>query len=321
MANSALYDMGEFGRVNVPKKAIAAQDIIYQLSTHLSTLGKCGIPMEQAVNEMIKTDVTAGTTGHDKVRIDAPVDPSKLEYKTLKSEIEWSNYTYTILEGAKLGARVPNAMWRDSIRSAAEYFAAVKDYRFFSALSNVVSTTSPDHSVAATAVWDGASADIETDIVNAIQAIAGDSNIQSGEKITVVVPTKVEYQAQKLTLINNIQRTIKDYLQQSFGLQIIGYRPPKDETGTVVSALDGLGNHAYVFAQGANTGTFFEYSRAEAARRGIVMVEHSRLHARGDMYTQKMGTACLMSWDRIGTYTSSTSYKNTRVYKIEDVKT
>ena len=303
---------GEYGNVDVPKKAIQAQGIIYQASTLMSVAEQAGIPTVKVKDVDVKWDVTKGTTGKDDVAIDADVDAGKLEYRTISTAIKWSIYKYMILEGSKLHAREPNALWQDSVRSAAEYLAAVRDYRTLSAVK-----AGKASEAAAGALWTASTADPEDDVVTALRTIADESNIKQGEKITVMIPAKAAYEIKRLTLIGNIQRTIEDYLSKSFQLQFFTYRPYIDEDGNAI--LDALGNDATVFVQGRNTALQFMFDPAEANRRKIPLVEHSRLHGRGDLYTQKMGTAALAIWDGIQTF-SATTPLTARIYNITDIK-
>lgn len=306
------YGDGQVGNINVPKKAVAAMDVIYNVSALLSVMDKAGIPSLTVKETDVIMDATKGVQGEDRVEIDAAIDPKRVSYKQIKSSIIWSNYSYDILEGGKLNARDLDAIWDNNMMSAAEYFAAIKDYR---TLSKLVSTAM--NSAAATTTWGATGADPEKDVLNGISKIMETSNIQTGEKISVVVPAKVFYEVNKLNLINNIQRTVKDYLEKSFELQIFSYRPQTNAAGTVVN--DGLSTNALMFVQGRKTAYQVTYDPAEAARRKIPMIETMRMFGRGDSFLQKMGTACLPMWDGVGTYTSTTDYKNNRIYKITGV--
>lgn len=303
---------GQIGNVNVPKKAIAAMDVIYQTSALMSVMEQAGIPSMTTKETQIVWDVTKGVIGEDQVAIDADSDPKRVKYSQIKADVIWSNYPYQILEGAKLNTRDTDAIWDDSMTSAAEFFAAIKDYRATSAILGAAMNTA-----AAGATWGSAGADPEADIVAAVSKIMEKSNMKSGEKISVVVPAKVFYEVNKLTLINNIQRTVKDYLEKSFTLEIYPFRPMVDDAGTAL--FDGLTTNALVFVQGKKTGIQFTYDRAEAARRRIPLVEHERMFGRGDRFIQKMGAVTLPMWDATGTYTSSTDYKNNRIYTISSV--
>lgn len=303
---------GQIGNVNVPKKAIAAMDVIYQTSALMSVMERAGIPSMNTKETQVIWDVTKGVAGEDRVEIDADVDKKRVKYNQIKADILWSNYSYDVLEGAKLNTRDPDAIWDDSMTSAAEFFAAIRDYRSISAILGAAMNTA-----AATTTWGSAGADPEADIIAGVSKIMEKSNMRDGEKISVVVPAKVFFEVNKLTLINNIQRTVKDYLEKSFTLEIHPFRPMVNDAGTAL--YDGLSTSALMFVQGKKTGINFTYDRAEAARRRIPLVEHERMFGRGDRFVQKMGTVTLPMWDAVGTYTSSTDYKNNRIYTITGV--
>lgn len=306
------YGDGAYGNVNVPKKAIAAQNVIYQGSALLSVMDKAGIPTVTTPNMMHIEDVTKGIVGEDDVAIDATIDPKRLAYKQIKTHLKWSNYPYEITESAKLTSRDTKALWQNNIKSTSEFFAGIKDFRTLSALG-----TAAMNSAAAGTTWGTEGADPENDITTALSKIMETSNTQEGEKISVIVPAKVFYEVNKLTLINNVQRTVKDYVEKSFDLQIFKYRPMQDDSGTAV--FDGLTTNALVFVQGANTAKQLVFDPKEAASRGVSLVEHERVFSRGDRYVQKIATGCIPIWDGTGTYTSSTNYKTNRVYKITGV--
>lgn len=302
---------GDFINVDVPKKAIQAQNLIYQASTLMSVAKTAGIPTIEVNNMLYKEDATRGREGEYDVAVDAHWDHTKLIYKQMKTELKWSIYAYLISESAKLISRDPKRLWTDSVTSAAEYFAAVRDYVILTALGGGDASTA-----AAAANWDAANADIETDIITALQSIVANSNIQHGEKISVVMPADVSYEVKKLTLIMNIQRTMQDYLEKSFSMEFLTYRPMLNSAGSAM--LDGLEDDCLVFVQGAKTAKGLEFSRAEAARRGLILVEHSRVHGRGDAYTQKMATGAIVTWDGVQTYSESTPL-TARIYEITDV--
>jgi hypothetical protein len=291
---------------------VEALKVIYNGSTLLSVMDKAGIPTRMVDETEVIEDAVKGVAGEDQVAIDALVEPSRMTYRQIKTSIKWSNYTYDILEGGKLHARDPKAVWSNNIKSAAEYFAAIKDYRSLSAIVGCANNTA-----AAGAVWSSEEGDPEEDIVAGISKLMEKSNMQFGEKISCIVPAKVFYEVNKLTLIKNIQRTIKDYLESSFDLSIIPYRPMVNDAGTAI--YDGLSTSAVMFVQGNRTAEQIVYSPAAAAAKRILLVEQGRMLGRGDRYINKMGTACLPAWDGVATYTSSTNYKNNRIYTITSV--
>ena len=303
---------GQVGNANVPKQAIEAMKVIYNGSALLSVMEKAGIPTRMVDQTDIIMDATKGVSGEDRVEIDALVEPNRVKYTQIKSSIVWSNYTYDILESAKLQSRDMKAVWNNKIKSAAEFFAAIKDYRALVAIKAAAMNTG-----AATAEWGTDGADPEVDIVAGISKLMEKSNMQFGEKVSAIIPAKVYHEVRKLTLIKNIQRTVKDYLEGSFDVDLIPYRPMVNDAGTAI--YDGLSVDALLFVQGENTAEQLVYSPKAAAARQIHLVEQDRMAGRGDRYIQKMGTACIPMWDGVGTYTSTTSYLNNRIYTITDV--
>jgi hypothetical protein len=305
----ATFGTGQVGNVNVPKKAIEAQSVIYEASTHMSILGACGIPLIETDKTEIVEDVVIGQAGKDRIDVNGGVEKTRLDYKQMRTDMIFSKYEYQILNSALLNARDIPALWNNAIQSASEEFAALKDYRLLTALRS-----SEMSSAAAGAVWGTAGADPEDDILTAISNIMGNSNMKFGDDIIVVVPGKVYFELQKLTLINNIQRTVKDYLEGSFKVKIIPYKPPTN--ASLTAYYDGLSTSALVFISGPQTATLFQY---KAPANGMKMVETYREAGRGDGVIQMIGTAALVKFDGRSTYTSSTNYKTRRVYEITSV--
>jgi hypothetical protein len=311
MAGKDYY--GDYGNVSMPKKAIQAQEIIYQASAMQAVASQAGVPTTQTNDLIYKQDVTRSRVGMDDVAVDAGFDHTRLVYKPMRADLKWSIYPYMITDGSKIISRDPNVMWKDAVTSASEFFAAIRDYRV---LANFRSSNGTSATAAGTANWDAANADVEKDILTALAYITANSNIQNGEKISVIMPADVSFEVKKLTLVKNIQRTMQDYLEQSFNIQFYTYRAMLDDAGT--ATYDGLSTSALVFVQGNKTAQALEFSPAEAARRGVPLVEHSRIHGRGDQYTQKIATGCLVTWDGINTYSETAPLTN-RIYEITSV--
>lgn len=303
--------LGDYSNQNLPKKAIQASEIIYQASTLMQVATAAGVPTMQSNNMLYKEEITRGRVGEDDVQVDAVVDHRRLKYQQTTAPLKWTNYSFLMSEGAKLISSDRNKVWRDAISAGSEYFAAIRDYRTLRALVAGLGGTA-----AATANWDLANADIESDITGALQAIVATSNIQHGEKLSVVIPADVSFEIKKLTLIQNIQRTIQNYLEESFGLKFLAYRPMLDDTGSATK--DGLEDDCLVIAQGAKTAKQLEYSRAAAANKDVRLVETSRVHSRGELYTTKMATGAIVTWDGVQTF-SATVPLTARIYLITDV--
>jgi len=309
---------GQFTNADVPKKALVAQDIIYQASTLLSIMDQAGIPTEQVVDQDIKMEITAGNPGHYDVGFDADTEPSKLAYTEIQARIKWAHRPFMILDGSKLSSRVPGRMQADSLRAVAGYFAAVRNYEAITSMLAAAGSTT-----AAGATWDNDAATIETDIITALTNIDKDSNAGSNERISVIIPAGVKKEIEKLTMIENIQQTMKKHMSSSFNLDFFAFRPYKYKKTPTASAvtevLDGLTTNALVFVQGGATALQLQFNPAAASSLGAPMTERGREIGRGDIYTQKMGIACMPIWDELATYTSKTSYATHRIQKITGV--
>lgn len=309
---------GEFTNVDVPKRALVAQKIIYQASTVMSVMTQAGIPTRMIDTQEVKEEITAGNPGQYDVGFSADTHPSRIAYTPIQTVIKWSHRPYMITDDSKLASRVPGQMAADSLRAVSEYFTAVRDYEGVATM-----LAKAGASTAAADTWDGDNANPEDDIVNAIQRIKANSNITSKQKFSVVLPAGVSEEINKLDLIGNVQRTMEDYLEKSFKIEFFTYRPfiyKKTATAAATTTiLNGLSTNALVFAQGENTASQYLFNPAAASSLGAPMTERGRIQGRGDLYTQKMGAACLVKWDELASYTDSTTYATNRIQKITGV--
>lgn len=317
MANPGI---GAFTNVDAPKKALVSKEIIYMGSGFRSVMNRAGIPIIPVdTDKDIQYDVTNSTPGSYDVAVDAATDYAKIAYPQIKTTMKWMKRPYMILDGAKLSSRVPGTLASDSQKAVIGYFAACRDYVTINSMK-----TAAGGSAAATAEWGEDGSEIDTDIVNGLKAIDEDSNADEDAKYSVVLPSCVSFEAKKLTMIKNIQETMESYLGRSFNLSFFKYKPYKyKKTATADSAttvLDGLGNDAMIFVQGRETAMQLEFSSEAAAAKGVPLSEMSRIQDRGELYTTRMCVGCLPVWDSLAEYTSSTSYKTNRIYKITGVK-
>lgn len=298
---------GEYGSTNVPPKAIAAQEVIYQGSSALAVVKPLvGSLMYDELT--YKVDVTIGDEGQDDVQLSGNTSDVRLDYTTLSANMLWSKYKYLISDEAKLNSRDENSLWDNAMQSGSEYLASIIDYRILTAL-----VAGAGNTATAANYWNVSAGDPEGDIVTAIEKIMANSNTQQNERIAVVVPRKVDLTLQKLDLIKNVQQQMKDYLQKSFNLDIVGYRP-RVKNGTAKN--DALDNDVLVFVEGKNTCMFAQYDPAAAAAKGVPLVESARVQDRGEQYSQRMASCARVIWD------CDTSHANTitnRIYKISNV--
>ena len=312
--------IGAFTNMDAPKKALASKEIIYMGSGFRSVMNRAGIPIVPVdTDKDVQYDVTNSTPGSFDVAVDAATDYAKIAYPQIKTTMKWMKRPYMILDGAKLSSRVPGTLASDSQKAVVGYFAACRDYVTLNGMM-----TAAGGSAAATAEWGDDGAEIDTDIINALKSIDENSNADEDAKYSVVLPSCVNFEAKKLTMIKNIQETMQSYLGRSFNLDFFSYKPYKyKKVATAASAttvLDGLANDAMVFVQGRETAMQLEFSSAAAAAKQVPLSEMSRIQDRGELYTTRMCVGCLPVWDSLGEYTSSSDYKTNRIYKITDVK-
>jgi hypothetical protein len=300
---------GEYGVTDVPKKAIQAVDIVYQASTLLGAVGNT-IPTEQISELRFKFDVTKGVPGEYDVQPGAGIDLEKLSVTQLSADLIWSRYQFMLTDDSKLYCRDGTSKtWDNAIRSATEYFAAVKDYQ---CIAKMVAGVPSSHA-ALGGTWDSATAQIENDILKGLQYIGSNSNIQNNEVISVLVPAAVYHETRKLDLIGNVQQQLRDYLQRSFNLDIRPFRAYKNSAGTAI--LDGLSTNCLIYVNGNLTCRHAQYSTAAAAAADFPLTERWRVEGRGDAYYQRMASEARVVWDGVQ---STNTYSN-RIYKVTGV--
>ena len=138
--------------------------------------------------------------------------------------VSWTEFNLTLKKAVVRFAITDEAKIRQlgkyqlqfSRRRASEALAKAKDKEILEALAAGAGQT-----VAASATWDSDTADPAGDIIAAIGKIFENSNILESEikSMAVVVPAKVWAPLHKLTEINNLRQSIKDYLEGSYGLK------------------------------------------------------------------------------------------------------
>lgn len=304
-------DTGQVGNQSIPRQAVAVRDVIYEASKHLPVAERAGIPVETVMQEEIEDQVTRGVPGEYDVAVDADTDQKRVDYEPIRTRLKWTRYEYTMVDSAQLRAPDPERVWQDNLQSASEFFAATMDYEALQGLKELVGTT---NTVSANDTWDGTNADIEDDVTSALGKIQANANVTGNEDYSLVVPADVLFEARKLTLINNIQRTIQDYLSESFDVDFFGYRPPVNEEGN--EYLDGLGSSCLLFVPGQETGSILQMEEGAA---NIPMTEEERIQGRGRHYTTRMAVGFLGRWDGYADYNGATDYNNFRVAEITGV--
>ena len=301
---------GQTGNVNIPKMVLEAQKTIYNGAGFMSVIGASGIKTETTNKMDILEERTRGKSGRHDVSVDAINDPSRLDYKEIMTSIMVDEYTYEILNSAKINSRDLRVMMNSNITSAAEYFARIKDYVGLSTIKAGAMNTA-----AAEAEWTADGADPSKDIIDGYNELMAKSTMSLKDRISVIVPAESFGVLRSQTRIENIQTSWLSWLQKTYPLNILPYKPAKDEDGNVLN--DGLGDDVLMYAAGKKTATMKLFNTKVDPK---TFLEAYRMPGRGDGYIQRMGNACLLDYDGIATWTSRTNYLNNNIYKITGVK-
>lgn len=165
-------------------------------------------------------------------------------------------------------------------------------------------------SVAAGGLWTSASTDIEADVVSAWNKILETSNVTMMELmkgVSLIVPVEAFKYVNKLTLIGNVQQTLKTYLKTVYNMQIIPTR--SEQLGTSAST------DAVMMVPGGLTAQHGVLSPAAAAAAGVPLVEKERILGSGNDY--------LISrwWKTTIIEDGSATGQTDRIVKITDVCT
>ncbi len=235
----------------------------------------------------------AGVAGRMNVALDAPVEDSRWEMKETSKELTWDKFAFTITDSATDAIAVNN-MLRTGIKNSANYFAALRDYRIIEEL-RAKNNTHCTHN--ADVVWTDSAAQVEEDIIQAIQGIVQYSGGLNPETATfgVIYPAKAMMGLDALGLIGNVQMTVKEYLKKTWNIKFYPYSPAKfgSDGAEVVdvkndTSSDALGTNAVVFVEGGDTLECGQYYG-----NGIKMSETTRIHDVGYKTTLRHSFGCL----------------------------
>ena len=258
----------------------------------------------------------AGVAGRMNVALDAPVEDSRWEMKETSKELTWDKFAFTITDSATDAIAVNN-MLTTGIRNSASYFAALRDYRIITEL-RAKNNTNCTHN--ADAVWTDSAAQVEEDIIQAIQGIvqySGGLNPETA-RFGVIYPAKAMMGLDALGLIGNVQMTVKEYLKKTWNISFYPYSPAKfgSDGAEVVdvkndTSSDALSTNAVVFVEGADTLECGQYYGS-----GIKMSETTRIHDVGYKTTLRHSFGCLAK-----PLYDDTTYTTPLIYEIGSVTT
>lgn len=232
-----------------------------------------------------------GVPGRMNVALDAPVEDSSWTYRSAEKNLTWDKFSFSVTDAATDMIQVNN-MAADGVRDASTYFANIRDYKMITELK-AKNNTNNTHS--ASAVWSDAAADVEGDIVQAIEGIVQRTGVSPASvKFGVLYQSKVLRGIEQLSLIHNVQMSLKDYMTKTFGINFYPYTPYMDPDANKYmdikekTSSDALGTSALVFVEGPMTMDCGQYTP-----QGIPMFETTRIHDVGYKTTMRHSFGCM----------------------------
>lgn len=277
-------------------KKMLVKKVIYTQSDLLS-VGLKVVPTVNLDALDIRFTYPSEVSGAYPVADDAVTPREKVTWSTFDINLKKAQTHYFITDSAKLRS-VQGVQNTINARRAAEALAKLKDGDIIYVLKNGVNS---GNQVTAGAYWTAATGDPEKDIIDAWNLILANSNASETDLSNVAVICRAgAYGAlTKLSLIGNVQQTIKTYLKNSFGIDIL---PSRDSTNLSTSAL--------VILKGDMTAQHGVLSDRAASAAGVPLVEHERVIGSGDDYlvTQWFKTAIIEDGSATG--------KNDRIAEV-----
>jgi len=250
-----------------------SMELINTDAQNYDLLGKA-FPLKPVDTEKIEFFVTHGVPGRIDVDLDTAVDASRWSITRVSKDLKWDKFDYLITDAAKTRAAI-DTLAMDGTRMALNYFGAVRTFR---AVTELVAKAGLSDSV--TAQWNSSGADVEGDIVKAIEGIVSSTGIDpSNHSFGVLYPSSRMRGIDQLDLINNVQQSLKEYLMKIWKINFYAFTPYKDADGNAYidihnkTSSDALGTNAIVFVEGDNTMRGAIYQPTD-----IPLTETTRIH-------------------------------------------
>lgn len=230
MANQTLQDIiqdvnesgspGETTSDDVMKRRVI-REVIYRESDLIS-VGTEILPERDFGQLDIEFQFPSEINAEYPVGENSIVDRSKVTWREMDVSLHQAEARFMITDMARL--REQDSMQNEiSTQRAAEALAEEKDSNILWTLhsggpdqNNITLDRSSDEG------WDQPNSNIEGDVVQAWNNIFAYSNVSESdiEDSYLVVPAPVHADLHTLQLINNVQQNLRDYLEQSYGLNI-----------------------------------------------------------------------------------------------------
>ena len=209
------------------------RELIILKSTHLSVAEKIIVSKTQDTLESQIFATDSAVESHYPVNADSNALPPRAEpvkFDSIDVNLAMAMTRWSIRDTAKLRGAW---QWTEqaTIRAAAKSMAAQEDNHVLSTLKAAIPSSNV---IAASNKWNTNSADIESNIADAIGKIVEFSDIDTVELekeqvFAVVLPAKIFNDIKKLKLIRNINDTIKNFTEKEFGVRFFYSRKPRND--------------------------------------------------------------------------------------------
>lgn len=220
IADVEQQEYGETTSDDVLRRNIV-EEIVYKQSD-LMAVGTDIIPERSFDNLDVDFSYPTEIEGDYPVDENSIVEREKVQWGDFELELEQAEARFMITDMARVRGQgeLQNEM---STRRAAEAIAKLKDEEILDTLHGgapTANTTTLDR--ASDEGWDQSNADIEGNVTSTWNDIFQNSNVNEEdiERSYLVVPSAVYSELNTLQLINNVQQRLRDYLDDTFGLNI-----------------------------------------------------------------------------------------------------
>lgn len=281
------------------------KELIRKIIYHQSDLISVGTKVVDTVNMDaldVKFNYPSDMSGVYPLADDAVADREKVVWSEFTGALRKAQIHYMLLDSAKLRT-VAGTQANINVKKSAEALAKLKDNEIMEVLYAGAGATA----VTAGAKWNTTTSDAEKDVVSAWTKILDESNVNAIElkKMALIVPTDAVEGLKTLTLINNIQRSVEDYLGTNYGINIFMTRSTKLGASNSTDAL--------LMVMGGMTAQHLVLSPRAAGRAGVPLVESERVMGLGNDYLITQWYKTVVIEDGAGDNT------NYRICKIQTV--
>jgi hypothetical protein len=272
----------------VPAKNAFLENIFYD-TTNLLPIGTRLVELLPTDVDHVEYEWLRGGQGVAGGPFEADVGDERMDYTNVSGNLTWDHYRFMLHDSAKV--KTADARMRaHNIESAMEWFAEKLDQEILTVL-----LAGAGQSNAATALWDGTGAEIETDIKTIWGDVLKNSTAGLNEMMNtaLVVPTKAYVETKFLTLIKNVVVEMGDYFKTSMGITIYPVRETLNDRSTA-HAID---KEAMLIIPGRKTAVTYRADPAAYRAKGAPFMETERVIGKGDVWQAKQGERTLILED------------------------